>query len=111
MKIIVTLLLAASFITGCVKCKEHNPGCLNQSVEEFKNSDSICDDGASVKEYYFQGKLVYVFVRGNCIADDQYKVQDAQCNYLGSLGGIAGNSVINGADFGTAVYQRTVWSN
>jgi hypothetical protein len=38
------------------------------------------------------------------------EVLDENCNSLGFLGGIAGNTKINGEDFNNAKLKRTVWS-
>jgi len=76
----------------------------------LKNS-STCQTGKSIKEYKFQGAIVYLSDAGNCMPDSQAAVIDENCQYLGSLGGIAGNTKINGVEFSTAIYVRTVWAN
>jgi len=67
----------------------------------------------SVKEYMFQGKLVYAFEPDTKrIADGSTGIIDADCNTLCSVGGFAGpaNNRCNGANFFTdAVYKRTIW--
>jgi hypothetical protein len=85
------------------------PGCLDNSIAEFKLV--ACANGANVKEYVFQGKTVYAMCPGNCGADMVTSVIDSACNILGSLGGIAGNTRINGAEFSNATYIRTIWQN
>lgn len=62
-------------------------------------------------EYEFQGKRVYTFFQGNCGADMATGVVDDKCKSLGSLGGITGNTKINGEDFSNAKFKKTVWSN
>ena len=54
--------------------------------------------------------MVYVFDLGTCGADMTSEVLDENCNTLGFLGGIAGNTKINGDDFGNAKYKSTIWS-
>ena len=86
------------------------PKCLESRIETF-NQSSHCDD-SSVQEFMFQGKKVYVFDPGTCGNDMQSAVYDANCNSLGALGGIAGETSINGVDFpSNSEYIRTVWEN
>ena len=62
-------LLLLIFFTGCTKnCIENNSECLQSKIEEFKFK-AICTDGASIKEYTFQDKTVYVFDQSQCMAD------------------------------------------
>lgn len=67
----------------------------------------------SVKEYEFQGKLVYAFEPDiSKIADGAITVKDANCNTLCNVGGFAGpkNNQCNGGNFfADAVLKRTVW--
>lgn len=108
---LTTLLFLSSFAVlffgGCKKSSTF-PECLQAKIDAFKNSS--CPQGASVKEYKFQDKLVYVFGMGNCGADFGAAVLDSQCNPIGSLGGFIGNTDIGGVSFSTAVYKRTIWS-
>ncbi len=39
------------------------------------------------------------------------EVIDSDCNSLGFLGGISGNTEINGEDFSNAIIQSTTWEN
>jgi len=112
MKLLPFIFLAIIFSSGCKKsgCSE-TTDCVQAAIKQFKSSSTACSHGASIKEYTFQGKKVYVYTDGNCIADGGSTVTDANCNYLGFLGGIGGMTKINGEDFSSAVYQRTLWSN
>jgi hypothetical protein len=101
------LLLGTLTLNGCKK-NSTIPDCVRSKVEEFKTH--TCEHGASVKEYKFQNKSVYVFVMGNCGADLSAGVIDQNCISIGSLGGITGNTQIGGADFSTSVYVRTIWA-
>ena len=65
--------------------------------------------GANVKQYEFQAKRVYVFDPGSCGADMTSEVFDENCNSIGFLGGITGNTKINGEDFNSAKYKSTIW--
>jgi len=37
------------------------------------------------------------------------EVADSDCNSLGLLGGIAGNTIINGEEFSNAKFIKTTW--
>jgi len=80
---------------------------MNSKVDDFKKSD--CEKGACVKEYLFQNQTVFVFDQMKCGADMTSEVFDEDCNSIGYLGGISGNSKINGVDFSDANFVRTVW--
>jgi hypothetical protein len=111
MKALFALFIFAMLWPGCRKHDVQESPCMAASVENFKKA-TICDHGASVKTYEFDGKTVYVFHPGDCGADMQAKVTDANCHVLGYLGGIAGETKINGVEFSTnSYYLRTVWSN
>ena len=108
-----TLSLAIVCIL-CLACRKSNeqdrtPTCLENSIAQFVLY--ACDTGATVKEYRFQGKIVYLMEPGSCGADMQSIVLDRECNNLGALGGITGNTKIDGVEFSTATYIRTVWHN
>ena len=105
-------LLLLIFFTGCTKnCIENNSECLQSKIEEFKFK-AICTDGASIKEYTFQDKTVYVFDQSQCMADGWADIWDKDCNFLGMLGGIAGFSKINDVAFyDNAKYKQTIWHN
>ncbi len=96
------------FLSGCrqLDIEPGTPKCIVKNIKSFeKNSGS-----AHVDAYWFQNKTVYVFEPGNCGADMDAPVLDSDCNRLGSLGGFAGNSYINGVDFlKNAVLVKTVW--
>jgi hypothetical protein len=103
------LFSALAFFTGCRKEEAVSslPACLQDRISGFR-SQSLCAD-ATVDEYRFQSQTVYVFNHGSCGADLTAEVVDAQCQPLGMLGGIAGNTRINGVDFSAAQWVRTVW--
>lgn len=100
------ILLFASLLLSCSKIDKEAPKCLNKKIKE--NQKGNCDD-ANVEEYLFQGKTVYVLGFYNCASDGAAEVVDSDCNRLGYLGGIEGNTKINGEPFSNAVYVKTVW--
>ena len=67
----------------------------------------------SVKEYEFQGKIVYSFEPDTRrVVDGTSAIMDADCHTLCNVGGFAGqaNNRCNGENFFTeAVYKRTIW--
>jgi hypothetical protein len=103
----VSLLLS---FNGCKKTDESKvPDCLSSRISTF--AGYACDSGATVKSYTFQNHTVYAFDPGNCGADMTTEVVDHSCKTLGNLGGIMGNTRINGEDFSNAVFIEQVWSN
>jgi hypothetical protein len=110
MKKIYLLFVALVFI-GMSCEKDDISDCLQQKIDEFANGDYACETGASVKQYVFQNETVYVFDPGLCGADFFSEVIDENCNTLGQLGGIEGNTEINGGNFSEATYIKTIWDN
>jgi len=104
---IIGLVLISIFSISCNKIK-NAPYCIQEKTENFK-SNSICEEGSKVKEYKFQGEIVYLFENGNCGADIASGVFDSECNELGWIGGFTGNTKINGEEFSNARYRRTIW--
>lgn len=83
--------------------------CLEEAIRLF--SELPCETGRSVKEYTFQNKRVYVFDQSSCGGDMTSEVTDENCKSLGYLGGMMGNTEINGEDFSNAVFNKTIWKN
>lgn len=108
MRVVVVICLFF-VLTGCKK-SDHLSDCIESKINGFSSS-SFCI-GASVKEYSFHGKLVYVFSEGLCFVDVGDAVYEANCNYLGALGGNTSGPKIDDNDFGAnAKYRRTIWHN
>lgn len=105
----ICFILGLFVLVSCNKSRvdKDSPRCITHKVQDFKTS--CCDEGATMKEYSFQGKNVYVFDPGHCGADMGSIVSDEDCNTIGMLGGIAGNVTINGEDFSNANFQKTIW--
>ncbi len=105
----IQLFFVISLILMAFQCNKHtNSQCINSKISAFK---SECCDHASVEEYTFQQEQVFVFNMGTCGADLPAYVLTSNCDTLGFLGGIAGNTTINGEDFSNASLVGTVWSN
>lgn len=113
MKAVKNFTFLFLFVISFSFCKKNIekdvPKCIKSDVSVFEKT--ACKNSATCKEYLFQSKLVYVFNPGTCGADMTSEVKDSDCKTLGHLGGIAGNSTINGEDFSKAQYKRTVWKN
>jgi hypothetical protein len=109
-RLIFFTIIAMIAFTGCNKLDiaKDTPKCIVNKINDF-NKDADCDD-PNVKEYTFQGGSVYVFDPGTCGADMTSAVFDSDCTGLGQLGGFAGNTTINGENFSSAVFVKTIWA-
>jgi len=84
------------------------PSCIKHLISGF-NKENFCNKGVKVERYTFQSKTVYGFNPGTCGADMTSEVIDSECQNMGFLGGIAGNTEINGEDFSLAIFESVVW--
>lgn len=112
-KEILMLIICLAALAACegMTIAPAVPDCLIQKIKELKDA-TTCPQGASVKEYKFRHKTVYVLSMGNCTSDSGVQVIDADCQPLGFLGGFTGNTKINGIEFSShATFIRTVWEN
>jgi hypothetical protein len=109
MRKISLLLLIAIVMINCNKLniEKGTPKCVQYKIKDFNQSIN-CND-AKVDQYTFQGNTVYTFDPGNCGADLAAEVISSECNSLGSLGGFSGNTKINGVEFSTATFIKTIW--
>lgn len=108
---IVLIIIGFVQLTACHKSSNDKPAtnCLEQKILEFSKSSSC--NNSKVDEYLFQGKSVFVFDPGNCGADMALNVLNSDCLLLGFLGGISGNTKINGEEFSNAKFIKTWWEN
>jgi hypothetical protein len=106
---IVLLVVLVSVISCCNKLniEKGTPKCVKNKIKDFDKS-STCGN-ANVKEYTFQGNTVYAFEPGTCGADMTTEVISSDCKSLGYLGGISGNTKINGEEFSNATFIKTTW--
>jgi hypothetical protein len=110
MKPLLSFYLAFVFFLGaCRKSECPIPNCIKVEIKRLK--DSSCEHGAYVKEYEFQGATVYVSSIGFCARDGGAPVVNENCVQIGMLGGITGNTKVNGEEFSHAVLRRTLWDN
>jgi len=107
----IKLLLIVSLLAliGCEEIDKDCPDCIFKKTKEFVKNP-ICDTGASVSEWLFQGEYVYVFADGTCGADIGASVYNQNCEFLEYLGGFAGYTEINGVDFyQNATRLKIIW--
>ncbi|OFX25367.1 MAG: hypothetical protein A2033_19110 [Bacteroidetes bacterium GWA2_31_9] len=107
-----TAFILAIIVTFLVSCKKLDiekgtPKCVEIKIKDF-NDNSPCND-SRVDKYLFQNNTVYIFEPGTCGDDMTSGVIDFDCNELGTLGGIVGNTKINGEDFSNARFIKTIW--
>ena len=104
------VFLLPLFFSSCEKIDSDTPDCIKKII---RHGDFVkCETGAFVNLYTFQGQNVYVFDPGTCGADMAAVVYSENCEQLGILGGIAGNTKINGVEFGqVAVKIKTIWKD
>ena len=105
----ILLVITLFLFQGCYDIEEGTPDCIIEKIKQY-NRGGGCDD-RSVGKYEFQGKVAYVMSPGTCGADMGANVFDEQCTLMGMLGGLTGNTTINGQDFSEAVFIQTVWKN
>ena len=105
----IAFLLFMATLTGCAKLdiESGTPNCIVKEIKRFNRN--IACESANVKEYSFQSKTVYLFEQGTCGADMSSDVLSSDCQKIGYIGGISGNGEVNGGDFYTATFLRTVW--
>lgn len=110
-KVIFLSIMYTLLISGCEENNYDAPGCIEDKIREF-TKNVICDSGASVSLYTFNGKNTYVFSDGNCGADLGDSVYSEECYSLGFLGGISGNTIIQGVKFyDVAKFIKRIWKN
>ncbi|HMG14501.1 MAG TPA: hypothetical protein VK590_03575 [Saprospiraceae bacterium] len=101
----ITLL---SIITLSCKKEYCTPDCIATQISQIKNNNVPGE--ASIKEYWFQNKIVYYIDPGPMYDDQDYDVINTNCEVIGHLLGLWGNEVINGEDFfKNAKLVRVVW--
>jgi hypothetical protein len=106
------IIFVCTVVLLSISCEkiEDCPDCIKSKVKEFTKSRACSNGTAAVAEYIFQNQNVYVFSDGTCGADMGAAVYTEKCEYLGFLGGIAGNLKINGIVFhDIAIFQKEIW--
>ena len=109
-QILIILIFTFIGLTNCKKLEieKDTPKCIENLINDF-DKEQTCENGVNVEKYTFQGKTVYVFYPGTCGADMTSAVIDFECNNIGFLGGISGNTEINGEDFANATFESIIW--
>ena len=115
-RLLLLPLFALIALTSCenLDIAPEVPNCVEKKIKYF-NKHTFCEDRepsvkASVEEYKFQNKTVYVLIEGNCNPDSGAEVIDSNCNKLGYLGGFANIQEVDGVAFyPNATFIRKVW--
>jgi hypothetical protein len=102
-------IVSLALVTSCKKEKvRETPDCIWTKITAFDSTYNCVE--AKVDKYLFQGETVYVFDPGVCSqADMTSEVINQNCETLGYLGGLIGNTTINGENFSSAQFQETIW--
>jgi len=109
-KLVIFLLLFLP--TACEKIEKDAPDCIKDLIRKPIGILTLCETGASVDQFLFQGQNVFVFSPGSCGADMAAAVYNDKCEVIGDLGGFTGNLIINGERFDQgAIYIKTIWTN
>ena len=114
------ILLISSLLFAChskqktntsksVETKKSDNSCLQIKIAEFKKT--ACANGATIKQFQFQNREVFAFNPGNCGADMTTEIIDSNCESLGFLGGIMGNTKIKGENFSKAELIKIIWES
>ncbi len=107
---IILFLFVFLFPISCNKLKiaDGTPSCIKTEIKKFSKSHGTCPS-AHVDEMEFQSSTVYVFDDGGCMADGGSTIYDKNALMIGSLGGFTGNTKVNGQEFSSATFIKTVW--
>ena len=102
MKHFLTLLILIYF-SSCQKVDvpKGTPKCIKQAIRNGEVS--------KVDKYSFQGEDVYVYDDVAICCDQTFLVVNDDCEELGFLGGISGNTIINGGDFSEATFIENTY--
>ena len=109
----ISILIIPVILSGtrCSKNRINNiPACIQQKINTIK-AQPKWNQPATVTEYLYKDKKVYLFTSNCC---DQYiELYDSDCNYIcAPSGGIAGHGDGKCADFYTAAtLLREVWKD
>ena len=111
--ILLTAMLFCSVLVGtqCNKNSDESiPPCIQQKIEEIK-AEPKWNPVATVTEYVYQGRTVYLFSSNCC--DQYYMLYDGTCTYIcAPSGGIAGSGDGNCPDFrSSARYVKLTWKD
>ncbi len=88
-------------------CGKDNPECIDVILEDFKVT--ACE-GGDLTKWYFNGRDVYCFFPGTCIADAQAEIYDEDCTLVCTLFGITGETTCEGLDWNSnAVFEELLY--
>ena len=92
----------------CGSSIEHLSDCLKSEVRKIEelNNDGL----AYIREYEFQNETVY-YIKPGFNGHDQFEeVLNENCELIGKVGGVFGNTIIRGDEFWeNAILKDVVW--
>ncbi len=107
---ILSIIVISTLLFACKKndIAKGTPKCIASEIASIKKNEFA--QRPIVNEYIYQNETVFLIDDGMGYVDSQSKVVDSHCNELGYLGGMMGQTKINGEDFfAAAVYVKTIW--
>jgi len=109
MKKITLILFLAIATISCNKLdiEKGTPRCIKKKIKDI-NDKTTCS-GTKVDEYTFQGNTVYAFENGFCGGERTTLIFDSDCKVIGNMGGLTGNTQVNGESFSNATFIKTIW--
>jgi hypothetical protein len=111
--ILLITILICSLLIGAQCHKDTDipvPACIQQKIEDIK-AQPKWNPVATVKEYVYGGRHVYLFSSDCC--DQYYMLYDGSCTYIcAPYGGLSGNGDGNCPDFKNAAqFVKTIWKD
>lgn len=106
------MLLTAILINSCNKSKipRDIPPCIKEQIKKCKKNSCCIEGKCKIREFSFDQKIVYTISGNDCGINGSISIYDADCNFMGSVGGIHdNNTMVQNKDFSNAVLIRTIW--
>lgn len=106
----IFLLSLTLFFAACSDDTDSDlPACIQSYSDDF--AENACEGTGDLTRWTFNGRNVYCFNPGTCIADGAAEIFDENCNFLCLLGGISGNVICVGLDWNTnATLEETIYT-
>lgn len=105
------LILFALIFNSCDKPDDNDiPECINVILEDFKTE--ACTGSGDLTTWDFNGREVYCFYYGDCIADSRADIYEKDCTLICSLFGLSGNRDCEGINWNiNAVKLSTLYTH
>jgi hypothetical protein len=110
MKYLLLILIPVMLAGDCNKKANEISSCIQQKIDVIKTLPKW-NPPATVNEYIYQGKHVYLFSADCC--DQYHELYDENCNYIcAPSGGITGKGDGKCPDFSSASqFVKLVWKD